>query len=49
MKRTLLIAAMVVATTSCAIELSAQEISSSKAKHQVYRVVVLPPDGGPDS
>jgi probable HAF family extracellular repeat protein len=37
------------ATALDANSLSAQEASSSQAKHQTYAVVVLPPDGGTDS
>jgi len=52
MKFRMVIASMIVAimaTTSTAKRLSAQTVSSSKVKHQTYAVVVLPPNGGPDS
>jgi len=46
---TLVIASIVVTTTLIANNLSAQDISPTSGKHQTYSVVVLPPDGGPDS
>jgi len=36
-------------TAAFSMALPAQEISSSPAKHHLYKVVVLPPDGGQDS
>jgi hypothetical protein len=45
----LVITVAMAAATSFGTGLSAQEISSPKAKHKTYRVVVLPPDGGADS
>ncbi len=49
MKRSLQGMAIVMVTAVLVIGLSAQEISSPTAKHKLYKVVVLPPDGGPDS
>jgi len=49
MKGSLQLAAVVMATTVFGIALSAQEGASPKPKHQTYKVVVLPPDGGQDS
>jgi probable HAF family extracellular repeat protein len=43
------IASLVIAPTSLPNNLSAQQITPSSGKHQTYTVVVLPPDGGPDS
>jgi probable HAF family extracellular repeat protein len=43
------ITAAIAATALLTIAAPAQKISSTGAKHQQYKVVVLPPDGGADS
>jgi probable HAF family extracellular repeat protein len=48
-KWVLLSAAALLGATLVANALSAQEVAASAAKHRTYAVVVLPPDGGPDS
>jgi hypothetical protein len=48
-KHDVCVTAILVTILSVAIGVSSQQVSSANARHQKYRVVILPPDGGPDS